>query len=283
MSRNLYDLRLLLVLLVGQWTVLPVDNAKILALETTAGVSHWNFMSAVLKPLTEAGHNVTVFTPFPDGNRANYTEVDTSKEFPMNINRDIIKMINNYSQPMQLMKIWTPFIRTLCDIVYGNNKLAEIMNDHRKHDYDLIIMEPFAMDCTSYLANTLNVPIIFIIPSPMIFLKEFSTLGYMPNPAYVSHLLADYAVPKTFVQRFTNIIQLLYGYYITMYYEMKLKTIDPKLYDSIPMVHPSLIFINTQYIIEAPRPVSPNLIDIGGIHLKTPKNIPNVRREIILL
>lgn len=283
MSRYLYDLRLLLVLLVGQWTVLPVDNAKILALETTAGVSHWNFMSAVLKSLTEAGHNVTVFTPFPDGDRANYTEVDTSKEFPMNINRDIIKMINNYSQPMQLMKIWTPFIRTLCDIVYGNNKLAEIMSDHRKHDYDLIIMEPFAMDCTSYLANTLNVPIIFIIPSPMIFLKEFSTLGYMPNPAYVSHLLADYAVPKTFVQRFTNIIQLLYGYYITMYYEMKLKTIDPKLYDSIPMVHPSLIFINTQYIIEAPRPVSPNLIDIGGIHLKTPKNIPNVRRVIILL
>lgn len=44
------------------------DTLQILAIENVAGKSHWNFMSAVLRSLTDVGHNVTVFTPFPDGN-----------------------------------------------------------------------------------------------------------------------------------------------------------------------------------------------------------------------
>lgn len=51
------------------------NTARILAIETFAGKSHWNFMSAVLRAMTDNGHNVTVFTPFVDGNRENYTEI----------------------------------------------------------------------------------------------------------------------------------------------------------------------------------------------------------------
>lgn len=277
MSLSSHGLRTLIVLFFGQWLASPAENARILALETIAGRSHWNFMSAVLRPLTDAGHEVTVFTPFPEGDRGNYTEVDTSKEFPLRTELDIIELMKNFSGPTRFINIYTSISRTYCDKIYENKQLVEIMTDRRKHQFDLIMMEPFTIDCTSYLANTLNAPIIFIIPSPMIMLKEFYSLGHMPNPAYVSHILADYAVPKTFVQRFTNVAQLLYSYFIMSYYqETKLKIFDPKSYDLARTVHPSLIFINTHHITEASRPVSPNVIGIGGIHLKTPKNITKV-------
>lgn len=50
-------------------------------------------MSLVLRSLTDAGHTVTVFTTFPDCDRANYTEVDTSHDFPMKLELDVMMMI----------------------------------------------------------------------------------------------------------------------------------------------------------------------------------------------
>jgi len=47
----------------------PGNTARILAIETFVEKSHWNFMSTVLRALTDNGHNVTVFTLFLDGNR----------------------------------------------------------------------------------------------------------------------------------------------------------------------------------------------------------------------
>ncbi|CAI6344887.1 unnamed protein product [Macrosiphum euphorbiae] len=57
------------------------SSARILAVKTVEGKSHRNFMSGILRALVNSGHhNVTVFTQFTDGNRENYTEVDTTLE-----------------------------------------------------------------------------------------------------------------------------------------------------------------------------------------------------------
>lgn len=58
----------------------PTTGYRILAVQPIAAKSHWNFMSAVLRSLSGAGHPVTVFTPFPEGDRPNYTEVDTTAD-----------------------------------------------------------------------------------------------------------------------------------------------------------------------------------------------------------
>lgn len=79
--------------------VSPVENARILAVETIGGKSHWNFMSAVLLSLTDAGHGVTVFTPFLDGQRVNYTEVDTSKTFELVLNTTMEYLPGDIGKP----------------------------------------------------------------------------------------------------------------------------------------------------------------------------------------
>ncbi|CAH1722246.1 unnamed protein product [Aphis gossypii] len=81
---------------------IPVSEAvRILAVDTVAGKSHWNFMSSVFISLTDAGHNVTVFTPFSDGDRENYT--DTSRKFPMKLDLDVMQTIKQISNPFALI------------------------------------------------------------------------------------------------------------------------------------------------------------------------------------
>jgi len=43
-------------------------------------------------------------------------------------------------------------------------------------------------------------------------------------------------------------------------------------------LQPSLSFVNSHFISEASRPFPQNVIQVGGIHLKPPKNIPNVSK-----
>jgi glucuronosyltransferase len=38
----------------------------------------------------------------------------------------------------------------------------------------------------------------------------------------------------------------------------------------------SLVFVNSHFTFDLPRPWSPNLIEIGGIHITHPKTLPEV-------
>eukprot|EP00102_Acyrthosiphon_pisum_P017439 XP_008188832.2 PREDICTED: UDP-glucuronosyltransferase 2B7-like [Acyrthosiphon pisum] len=261
---------------------MPVgEAARILAVETIAGKSHWYFMRSLLRSLTDAGHMVTVFTPFPDGDRANYTEVDTSRDFPMKLDMDVMQMIRVFEDPFMITNLMSGLARTYCDAAYSNQKLADIMAPQARDRYDVLLIEPLGFDCVSYLADSLGLPVIYSIPSPMITFAERLFTGHVSNPACVSHMFASHAVPATFVQRFTNTALLTYSMAKTKYDQLVTLFTDPRPYDLAPTVNPSIIFQNSHYVTEAPRPVTPNVIYVGGVHLKPAKTIPKVSDRVI--
>ncbi|KAL5234811.1 hypothetical protein ACI65C_002221 [Semiaphis heraclei] len=264
-----------LVLWLSAWTIVPFgETARILAVETVAGKSHWYFMSSVLRSLTEAGHTVTVFTPFPDGDRTNYTEVDTSHNFPLKLDMEVVQTIRELSDPIMLINTMSGAMRFYCDAVYGNRKLADLMASGIRDRFDLLIIEPLGIDCVSHLAASLGVPVIYSIPSPMITYTERLSTGHLSNPASVSNLLANHAVPGTFIQRLTNTGLLTYGLARSRYDQLVNWFRGTRPYDLAPTVNPSIIFQNSHYITESSRPVTPNVVYVGGIHLKPAKTIP---------
>ncbi|XP_060835305.1 UDP-glucosyltransferase 2-like [Rhopalosiphum padi] len=279
MVNGLYSsavLTLVLLIAACQWVPLA-EGARILAVQTVGAKSHWNFMSEVLRSLTDAGHSVTVFTPFPDGDRENYTEVDMSKEFPVKRDLNLERIMEIYSRPVTYFYMLTVLDSMCCDAVYRNREFDKLVHgggDDSDWKFDLIIMEPRSLDCTSYLANALNLPIIYTIPTPMMTVAERSFTGHLSNPASVSHIMALHAVPKTFVQRFVNVALLVYSTLRTKYDGWIMKMTYPKRYQLSPKVNPAVIFLNSHYITEASRPVPPNLIEVGGIHLKPKSKIP---------
>ena len=202
---------------VGSW-IIPVESARILAIETIAGSSHWNYVSSVLRVLSNNGHHVTVFTPFPDGERTNYTEVNTSNDHGRNfVGMDLIDTLNLWRHPTSMMKFLITERTFMCDKVYKSVELNKIMEEKEKSNFDLLIVETLGYDCELYLADKLNLPLIYLVSSPMVTFAENFISGDMPNPATISHFYADHAVPRTFAQRFSNTLLLGYSVILLSY------------------------------------------------------------------
>lgn len=257
--------------------VLPVESANILAIQTAAGRSHWNYMSGMLQALVDSGHNVTVFTPYPDGNRENYTEVDVSQGHKNVIDKNINDLIKLYGSPFKTILILMALARERCDHVYDNWKLKAILNNTH-NDFDLVLTELFYSDCVSFVANKLDLPLIYITPLPIFSFIERSITGHISNPALVSDIFANHRIPRTFGQRLTNSIVYIISTLMIRCTELKLKYSEPKEYDFISPITPSLMFVNGHFISEAPRPLATNVVNVGGIHLKAAKRLPKVRK-----
>jgi len=230
-------------------------------------------MSALIRALTDSGHRVTAFTPLPDGERINYTEVDISNEISaMDVGIDSHFVMENFRKSTVMIPLVMNWTRCICDIINEHPKMKAILNGEKSAGYDLIIVERAASECVTYVAAKLDVPIVFSSPSPLKTTIEYSTIGNGPNPAAVSHVMAYHSVPRTFFQRFTNSLFFVYSAFLSTRKESEMKTNNPSEYDLMEPVKPSLVFVNTYYVTEAPRPFPPNVIQVGGIHLQPPKD-----------
>lgn len=260
--------------------------ARILAVETIGGKSHWNVMSGVLRALVDGGHDVTVFTPFVDGDRENYTEVDISAGFPTGIDLDVLELLRNFGNPMRTLRMFVEMGRSQCDIVYGNAEMRRVLDSPRGR-FDAVVIEPFWSDCASwsYVAAKLGLPLIHVTPLPVIAFAELAITGHLSSPAAVSNLLARHAVPGTFVQRLTNTALLVYGAAVQAYKESVIRyTAEPTAYyDAGAAVPPSLVFLNSHFVIDAARPTAAHVVHVGGIHLKAPQSLPKVNILYIII
>ncbi|XP_050538590.1 UDP-glucosyltransferase 2-like [Daktulosphaira vitifoliae] len=256
--------------------MLNIGGSRILAIETIAGKSHWNFMRSILRTLSERGHQVTVFTPFPDGNRPNYTEIDLSFEVPIKVGMNVQDMLQIFSTSTGFLPVLLNMTRYTCEIIYQNVYMEEILNESHKFNFDLVITEPMCSSCVDYAAAKLKLPMIYLMPSPMITYKEREFYGHIPNLATTSHVMARYARPRTFWERFSNVKLHLEILYALATNEKKLKNLYPMNFDYIDSIRSSLTFINTHYITEVPNSLPLDVVQVGGIHLSIPKPIPNV-------
>jgi len=257
-----------------QWT--QVSAANILAVPTVPDKSHWNVLRSVIRALTDRGHNVTVFTSSLDGNREGYTEVDVSAEQrPPLVDVDATYLVETIAKPAQLMQILADETRVSCDKIYGNRLMADILNGVAQK-FDLVITEPFMSECVAYVATVLRVPMVYVFPPPFATFLERPLTGHVPNPATGGHVLSGRGVPKTFAERLANAALTVYCSALAWYAEWNLRRTNPRPYDAVELVKPSVIFTNTHFITEPSRPLTPDVVQIGGIHLTPPESIPKV-------
>lgn len=262
--------------------VRPADGAaRILAIETVPSRSHWNFLSAVLGALSKNGHNVTVFTPFPDGDRENYTEIDTSGAYTKRVAMDVTSVKSVFDNQWSRLPYMLAISRQYCDSLYGDRRLNDLLAKGLSADFDAIIVEPVIIDCFSLMSTRSGLPLIFVVPTSTVYFKERQLLGHVSNPATMSPTTADHAVPRTFAQRFSNAVSILCEHAMLAYLELRLGTTNPRApYDTHAFVPPSLVFVNGYITSDAASPTLPSVVRVGGIHLKPAKGIPEVSRPL---
>lgn len=275
-------LALTIYISVAAWVLTSAVGAeRILALAPIAGKSHWIYMRGILYALTDRGHQVTVLTPFPEGSRENYTEIDLSDESLKFVHLKIADAREQFGGCTAIMNAVNQLSRSACQAIYEHNFTKRIMADRASVQFDVVFAELMASECNSYLTAKLNLPLVYVTPPPLISYMERPVLGHYPNPAVVSHVLNNYSVPRTFIERFISTMLLVYTSCLLQFKNRFPNEDDKQIFDSVEPVKPSIVFSNAHHIIDSSRPLPPNVIPVGGIHLSPPKKVPDVSNFII--
>lgn len=260
------------------------SGARILAIEPYGSKSHWQYMRSILDVLSTR-HRVTAITPLPSGDhRDNYTEIDASAAFPVYPETGAVDMIERFGSAVKMLPLMPErsHERDICDAFYELAPVADLLlarpAGRREDRFDLVLTEPFYSPCLSYVARRLRVPEIYAIPSSMITPMEYLFFGTEPSPSYVPNIVFKGGVPKGFAQRLANVALFAYVKLVPWLTDARMAYREPKRYDAPGVRHrPSLVFVNTHFITEPPRPFPVNMVQIGGVHLKPPEVLPRVR------
>ena len=136
-----------------------------------------------------------------------------------------------------------------------------------------------------YLAHILHCPIILF--SPIGFASHFTRLvGNVENPSYQVQLSMTFVEPMTFAQRLGNSV-VYYGEQWSPYYEKfvlpVLKEKEAMSYEDYLEVHSniSLILQCSHFVTHNSQVLLANVVDIGGIHCRPGKELPQDLKEFM--
>ncbi|XP_065204365.1 uncharacterized protein LOC135834418 [Planococcus citri] len=264
----------------------PTSCAKIFGIFPTRSKSHHSINQPIVKGLAIKGHEVTIISHFKSNdNLPNYTEILLPKPLTDWVDTVAIQNIGvgdfvgiwNYIELVRMME------KSSCDDVLGSEYVRRLINSNEK-TIDLILVEVYHSQCYHLLAYKLNVPLIIISPPTMLFGVDY----FIGNPFYPSYLpFFMYTTNMNFFQRVENVF-----YYAVLYwYQSYVFNKDMDIYarEVFKMKLPfdeelnrrtALALYNNHFSFIS-RPKSPNAIDIAGIHIKEPKELPKDIEDFI--
>lgn len=144
--------------------------------------------------------------------------------------------------------------------------------------YDVMFIElMWTFQCYLPLAEKLNIPAIGTVAFKSWTLTDV-VFGNSRNPAVIPFELSSFSDRMTRLERFQNLWKnFCFHYKYNSDISKKLTEIYDKFYtpDLLNKKQISLVFANNHITLSS-RPSVPNVIDVGGIHVKPAKSLPEV-------
>lgn len=148
-----------------------------------------------------------------------------------------------------------------------------------KEKFDLVIMEQFINEAQLYIPHYFKAPLILVSSVG----SGTWTNHYVSNPSALSHV-PHYFLPfsgkMSFWERVNNVFWTFYDQiYSNLIVYPKHEEILHKFYPEAPplkdlMKNVSLVLLNSHVSFKEPSPHVPNMIEIGGYHVKPTGKIP---------
>jgi len=296
----------LLLLLGGVW--LPeVDGLRILVVHPLYAGSHALTLQSVTGELLKNGHSVTTvkfrdtnLPPLPISGHPNFTLVHLSinnslGELPFTTAGEVaqfrlpLELIwgsgQNLFWTIKMMAFGAPVLQTIhCENMLGDYVGNAITKDPTP--YDVAIVDLMFNECGLALAHRLGAPAVgywaFSFSSGW---QEFTSQPAPPSfvPAFMSGLGSR----MTLAERLQNMVARIAGHAFMLYYQSIMDSIiapiSPSSPSSIELVkNLSGMLLNTDMVLDYPRPQPPTFLNIGGIQVKeNPGPLPENIRSFV--
>ncbi|XP_050521168.1 UDP-glucosyltransferase 2-like [Daktulosphaira vitifoliae] len=255
-------------------------GANILGVFPINGRSHWVVYESLMKALAARGHNVTVITSFPQKSPiANYTDIDVSTAFPSVTNKIGIDLVlnvlsNTHISQMFISSVQLKFCRETIKLPQVQGMLKSDIK------FDVVFTEIFGSDCDVGYAYYYKAPLISMMSSG-ILPWSYDRVGGPDNPSYIPLMIMPTSGKMDFTQRLKNTIYYVYFKIVWKIFsewpadKFLKESFGPETpYINDILYNTSMVFVNNHFSLDGPRPLVPNMVEIGGIHIKHPQPIP---------
>jgi glucuronosyltransferase len=259
---------------------------KILALFPHVAKSHSAMQEALMKGLAARGHEVFVVSHFPqDHSVPDYTDISLVGSMKVAVEDTPLDNVGTGDVMMNANMLADMAVET-CEKTLSFPPIQKLIESEEK--FDLIITELFNTDCMLGFVHKFKVPFIAIGTSVMMPWGN-ARFGNPDNPSYIPHHFLPHSDRMSFSERLLNAVcqvSVQWAYHFLM--DTPTERIARRYFgDSLPPLadiarNTSLLLLNTHFSMNQPRPLVPQIIEVGGLHLPLPKPLPEVLSWSIL-
>jgi glucuronosyltransferase len=172
----------------------------------------------------------------------------------------------------------------LCHHVLSEENIQKLIHSTDLH-FDVVIIEAFINECFLGFAHKFKAPLIQVCS--YVGLNFMADWVGTPNPySYVPDDFLPYTDKMDFWQRMYNtVVSTLKHVGRQLIYLPRQNAALHKYFnytDNLPPVwelerKTSLVLLNSHHSLSYPKPLMPNYVQVGGMHVKPPKKLPQVR------
>ncbi|XP_034110395.1 UDP-glycosyltransferase UGT5 [Drosophila albomicans] len=266
-------------------------GSRILAAFFFPGKSHFMMTNAMVRELVKRGHEVTFLTPFSlakENLGDNYKEILIPQYdfWPTLLKMTQAKSVLAMTNVSTLTFIRMCYVMGLesTEFAFEQPEVLNLIDAKDKVDkYDLLLAEQFFNEGALFLGHLYQIPIVTI--ATFGFANYLSPLvGVMTPWSHVPHGWKPYTPHMSLLERIDSVYTCaLEDIVRTIWHYPQQDALLQKhfahKFDSVPSIKQlerniSAFLLNTYMPLEAPRPVSFNMIQVGGLHIQKPKALP---------
>lgn len=253
--------------------------ANILGVFPIEAPSHQIIFDSYMSELHHRGHNVTVYSHFPDIASEQYKRIKISNTSSL-LDPSYVTVDHMYS-PSTLNSYKHMFHNMLNGETFIQSNALRQLYDQAEDSYDLIVTETCNTDLYLSLIERFKAPFIAFTTSPL-FVWSADRMAASTHPAYIPVLMTTYGPHMNFEERTYNTLMrsvAFYKYYTgSTIFSQKIASKHYKESSHLDqlVLKTSLLFVNTYHALWGSRPLPQNVVEVGGLHVKPSKPLEEV-------
>ncbi|XP_075807838.1 UDP-glucuronosyltransferase 1A7-like [Microtus pennsylvanicus] len=259
----------------GRLLVVPMDG------------SHWLTLRSVVEKLIHNGHEVVVVVPevsWQLGKSLNFTVKTYSTSHTLEDLNQKFKYFSDtqWKTPEESMlslmtgsaKGFFELIFSNCRSLFNDKKLVEYL---KQSSFDAVFLDPFDV-CGLTVAKYLSLPSVLI--AKVIFCHYLEEGAQSPRPlSYVPRIFSKYTDTMTFMERVWNHITYMEERaFCHHFFKTATDTASEVLQTPVTMEdlfsQVSIWLLRSDFVLDFPAPMMPNIVYIGGINCHQGKPLP---------
>ncbi|XP_049824005.1 UDP-glycosyltransferase UGT5 [Aethina tumida] len=254
------------------------NGYKILLVFPVPSRSHFNLGSALARGLANAGHDVTLLSPYDDDyvpTNGSYRPVVLS-EVLEKYNENKMDMFTSDESASTFFKMFREMVSLVSRGTLGSTKVKKLLDDGET--FDAVIVEEFMSDSLKVFSHLFKGHLISyssIGPTSLV-----SNLVGNPFPlSFIPEVNSGLPVKMSFFQRVYNLwIHLFFKVFFAFAIPDQEKVLK-EYYPDSPSIEElkkniTLVLMNSHVSNFQPVPTVPKMVAIGGYHVQPPKGLP---------